>query len=52
MLISNLYKEHEYLLDSNKLSKFDKIDYKEIILGKASIGVLPESVSDFNGVHA
>ena len=40
VLISDLYKEHEYLLYSDKLSEFDKNDFKEIILRKASIGIL------------
>jgi hypothetical protein len=49
VLLSNLYKEHEYLLDSNKLSEFDKNDFKEIISRKASIGVLSEGISNLMG---
>ncbi|OCA97826.1 AAA family ATPase [Clostridium beijerinckii] len=49
VLLSNLYKEHEYLLYSNKLSEFDKNDFKEIILRKASIGVLYEGISNLMG---
>ena len=46
VLISNLYREHDYLLDSDKLSEFDKNDFKEIILRKASIGVLSDGISN------
>lgn len=49
MLLSNLYKEHEYLLNSDKLSEFDKNDFKEIILRKASIGILSEGISNLMG---
>ncbi len=49
VLLSNLYKEHEYLLYSNKLSEFDKNDFKEIISRKASIGVLYEGISNLMG---
>ena len=49
MLLSNLYKEHEYLLDSDKLSEFDKNDFKEIILRKDSIGVLSDGISNLMG---
>lgn len=34
MMLSNLYKEYEYLLESDKLSEFDKADFKEIISRK------------------
>jgi hypothetical protein len=37
------------LLDSNKLSEFDKNDFKEIISRKASIGVLSEGISNLMG---
>ncbi|MVX62366.1 AAA family ATPase [Clostridium chromiireducens] len=46
VLLSNLYREHEYLLESDKLSEFDKNDFKEIILRKASIGVLSNGISN------
>lgn len=49
VLLSNLYREHEYLLDSDKLSEFDKNDFKEIILRKASIGIVSESISNLMG---
>ncbi len=49
VLLSNLYKEHEYLLDSDKLSEFDKNDFKEIISRKASIGSVSESISSLMG---
>lgn len=49
VLLSNLYKEHEYLLDSDKLTEFDKNDFKEIILRKASIGNLSEAISSLMG---
>ncbi|NMM65967.1 AAA family ATPase [Clostridium sp. P21] len=49
VLLSNLYKEHEYLLDSDKLSEFDKNDFKEIILRKASIGNVSEAISSLMG---
>jgi hypothetical protein len=46
VLLSNLYREHEYLLSSDKLSEFDKNDFKEIILRKTSIGVLSDGISN------
>lgn len=46
VLLSNLYKEHDYLLESDKLTEFDKNDFKEIILRKASIGGVVESISN------
>ncbi|AGY77747.1 AAA family ATPase [Clostridium autoethanogenum] len=49
VLLSNLYKEHEYLLDSDKLTEFDKNDFKEIILRKASIGNVSEAISSLMG---
>lgn len=49
VLLSNVYKEHEYLLNSDKLSEFDKSDFKEIILRTASIGVLSEGISNLMG---
>ncbi len=49
VLLSNLYKEHEYLLDSDKLSEFDKSDFEEIISRRASIGVLSEGISNLMG---
>ncbi|WPC40079.1 AAA family ATPase [Clostridium sp. JS66] len=49
VLLSNLYKEHEYLLDSDKLTEFDKNDFKEIISRKASIGSVSEAISSLMG---
>ena len=49
MLLSNLYREHEYLLDSDKLSEFDKKDFREITLREASIGVLCNGISNLMG---
>jgi len=49
VLLSNLYKEHDYLLDSDKLTEFDKNDFKEIILRKASIAGMSESISTLMG---
>lgn len=49
VLLSNLYKEHEYLLDSDKLTEFDKNDFKEIISRKASIGNISEAISSLMG---
>ena len=49
MLLSNLYKEHEYLLDSDKLSEFDKNEFKEIISRNPSIGLLSEGISNLMG---
>ncbi len=49
ILLSNLYKEHEYLLESDKLSEFDKNDIKEIISRKVSVGVLSEGISNLMG---
>jgi hypothetical protein len=49
VLLSNLYKEHDYLLDSDKLTEFDKNDFKEIISRKASIGNISEAISSLMG---
>jgi len=49
VLLSNLYKEHDYLLDSDKLTDFDKNDFKEIILRKASIAGITEGISTLMG---
>ena len=46
MMLSNLYKEYEYLLESDKLSKFDKADFKEIISRKAPVGIFSEGISN------
>ncbi len=44
-LISNLYKEHEYLLDSDKLSQIDKKDYMNMMAGEVSIAALCNGIS-------
>ncbi|SFD02110.1 AAA family ATPase [Clostridium uliginosum] len=49
MLLSNLYKEHDYLLESDKLSEFDKDDFKEIISRKAQVGIFSEGISNLMG---
>ena len=49
MLLSNLYKEHEYLLDSSKLSEFDKSEFREILSRNPSIGILSEGISNLMG---
>ncbi|AKA69334.1 AAA family ATPase [Clostridium scatologenes] len=49
VLLSNLYKEHEYLLYSDNLTEFDKNDFKEIISRKASIGNVSEAISSLMG---
>ena len=36
-LIGELYGQHDYLLDSDKLKGYEKEDFKEIIVGKAHI---------------
>ncbi|WP_055666111.1 AAA family ATPase [Desnuesiella massiliensis] len=46
LLLSNLYKDHEYLLHSDKLSEFDKKDFKEIVSRSASIALLSEGISN------
>ncbi|WP_160685505.1 AAA family ATPase [Clostridium sp. C2-6-12] len=45
VLLSDLYKEHIYLLDSDKLSEFDKEDFKNVILKKATIAENSEAIS-------
>ena len=45
-LLSNLYKEHEYLLESDKLSKVDKQqDYIDMMAKKASIAAVCNGIS-------
>jgi hypothetical protein len=46
IMLSNLYKEHEYLLNSSKLSEFDKDEFREVISRKASISLLSEALSN------
>ncbi|MDP4146318.1 MAG: AAA family ATPase [Bacillota bacterium] len=45
LLMSNLYKEHEYLLQSDKLTEYDKEDFIEIISKKSTISSLAEAIS-------
>ncbi|WP_315069191.1 AAA family ATPase [uncultured Clostridium sp.] len=44
-LLSNLYKEHEYLLKSDKLSQIDKKDYIDIIARKSSTAAICNGIS-------
>jgi len=44
-LISTLYNEHDYLLESDKLSNIDKRDYLEMMEKKASIAALCNGIS-------
>ncbi|MDF2885172.1 MAG: hypothetical protein K0R54_5744, partial [Clostridiaceae bacterium] len=44
-LLSNLYREHEYLLNSNELSSIDKDNYINMMAGKASIAELCNGIS-------
>jgi hypothetical protein len=48
-LLSNLYKEHEYLLESDKLSKIDKQDYIDMMERKASTAALCNGISSLMG---
>jgi hypothetical protein len=48
-LLSNLYKEHEYLLESDKLSKIDKQDYMDMMAKKASIAAVCNGISALVG---
>ncbi len=49
VLLSDLYKEHIYLLDSDKLTEFDKEDFKNIILKRASIAEISGGISSLMG---
>ena len=44
-LMSNLYKEHDYLLESDKLSSIDKKEFTDIIEKKVSIASLCNGLS-------
>ena len=44
-LLSSLYKEHEYLLDSDKLSSIDKQEYIEMMEKKVSMAALCNGIS-------
>jgi hypothetical protein len=48
-LLSNLYKEHEYLLESDKLSKIDKQDCIDMMERKASTAALCNGISSLAG---
>lgn len=48
-LLSNLYKEHEYLIESDKLSKIDKQDYIDMMERKASTAALCNGISSLMG---
>lgn len=45
-LVSNLYREYEYLLLSNKLTENDKRKYEKFLNGEFNIAVLQESISE------
>jgi hypothetical protein len=45
LLMCNLYKEHDYLLQSDKLSFYDKEDYKSMLARKVSIAHLSNGIS-------
>ncbi|MVX62520.1 AAA family ATPase [Clostridium chromiireducens] len=49
LLLSNLYKEHDYLLESDKLSVFDKEDYRSMISRNVSIAYLSNAISMLMG---
>ncbi|WP_297430228.1 AAA family ATPase [Clostridium sp.] len=48
-LLSSLYKEHDYLLKSYKLSNIDKQDYIEMMEKKASMAALCNGISSLMG---
>ncbi|WP_206154888.1 AAA family ATPase [Clostridium muellerianum] len=48
-LLSSLYKEHDYLLQSDKLSEIDKKEYIEMIERRASIASLCNGISSLMG---
>ncbi len=48
-LLSSLYKEHDYLLQSDKLSETDKKEYIEMMERKASIASLSNGISSLMG---
>lgn len=45
VLLSQLYEEHEYLLESYKLSDLDKENYKKVMRGNISMGYLSQGIS-------
>jgi len=49
LLLSNLYKEHDYLLESDKLSSFDKEEYKDMMRRNVSIAYLSNAISMLMG---
>lgn len=48
-LLSSLYKEHDYLLQSDKLSETDKKEYLEMMERRASIASLSNGISSLMG---
>jgi Protein of unknown function (DUF1703)./Predicted AAA-ATPase. len=46
LLIFNLYREYDYLLESNKLSNLDKNKYEKILNGKFNVAELENSIND------
>jgi hypothetical protein len=49
LLLSNLYKEHDYLLESDKLSLLDKKEYKDMMSRNVSIAYLSNAISMLMG---
>ena len=49
LLLSNLYKEHEYLLESDRLSCFDKEEYRDMMSRNVSIAYLSNGISMLMG---
>ena len=46
VLIFNLYREHEYLLESDKLTELDKREYKKVLNEEINVAVLQNSIND------
>ena len=46
VLIFNLYREHEYLLESDKLTEIDKREYKKVLNEEINVAVLQNSIND------
>ena len=45
-LISNLYRDHEYLLSSNKLTENDKIKYEKFLNEEVNTAILQNGISE------
>ena len=46
VLIFNLYREYEYLLESDKLTELDKREYKKVLNEEINMAVLQNSIND------